>query len=67
MCKLLPDDLQVHQRWENLVTTHNVLGKKGHDAHLVAWMHFHKVPAILTFNARDLARYGITVVDPQTL
>src|SRR3954469_7326517 len=43
LCTLLPDTPEIYQRWENLVTTHNVLGKKGHDAHLAAWMHFHAV------------------------
>jgi len=64
---LLTDDLDVYRRWETLVNDQNVLGKQGHDAHLVAWMHRHNVTRILTFNARDFARYGITVVDPRSL
>jgi len=67
MATLLPDDIDVYHIWENLVRNKNVLGKPGHDAHLVAWMHRHNVTRILTFNARDFARYGIAVVDPRNL
>jgi predicted nucleic acid-binding protein len=67
LATLLPDDIAICQRWENLVTTQNVIGKKGHDAHLVAWMQHHGVGSILTFNTGDFGRYGITVIDPKTL
>jgi len=64
---LLPDDLDVYYHWEELVIRQNVLGKQGHDTHLVAWMQQHNVTRILTFNARDFARYGIVVIDPRNL
>lgn len=67
LCRLLPDNELVLQRWQDLVTTHNVLGKKSHDARLAAWMHVHHVTRILTFNAKDFARFGIAVIDPQSL
>ena len=67
MATLLTDDLDIYYYWEDLVRNKNVLGKQGHDAHLVAWMHRHNVTRVLTFNVRDFARYGITVVDPRDL
>ena len=67
LAALLPDDLAVYERWENLVISQNTIGKKGHDAHLVAWMQLHGVASILTFNAGDFTRYGIAVIDPRTI
>ena len=67
MATLLTDDLDVYYNWEALVSNKNVLGKQGHDAHLVAWMQRHNVTKILTFNTGDFARYGITVVDLRKL
>lgn len=46
---------------------HNVPGVKVHDARLVAAMNVHNVPRILTFNAGDFLRYGIEVIEPQSL
>ena len=64
---LLTDDLDIYYYWEDLVRNKNVLGKQAHDAHLVAWMHRHNVTRILTFNAKDFARYDISVIDPRDL
>jgi predicted nucleic acid-binding protein len=67
LAALLPDELSVYERWENLVISQNTMGKKGHDAHLAAWMQVHGVASVLTFNVGDFARYGITVIDPRTI
>ncbi|MGK7923007.1 MAG: hypothetical protein AB4080_23710 [Trichodesmium sp.] len=41
------------------------MGKKAHDARLVASMIVHKINYILTFNTNDFKIYSeITVVDP---
>ena len=64
---LLPENDGVYQRWETLVKDHDVKGKKGHDAHLAAWMQVHGVQSILTFNAGDFSRFGIQMVDPRLL
>ena len=64
---LLPD-VPLFDEWEQLVRTHRVSGKNGHDARLVAAMHMHGIESILTFNAKDFARYSdITVFDPATV
>ena len=62
---LLEDTSAILQAWEQLVTTHHVLGKNAHDARLVAAMLVHGVGHLLTFNAADFARFtAITVLTP---
>jgi predicted nucleic acid-binding protein len=55
--RLLPDSLSVHQEWRRLLLAHGVSGVQVHDARLVAAMHVHGVRQILTFNAKDFARF----------
>jgi predicted nucleic acid-binding protein len=63
--RLLPPSLDVVNIWQRMVTTHGVLGKKSHDAHLVAVMQVYGVTDILTFNGVDFRRFpDITVLDP---
>jgi len=65
---VLPDTASALPEWERLVTKHQVVGKKAHDARLVAAMSVHGVPHILTFNGADFSRYaGVTVIEPQSL
>lgn len=63
---LLHDDTQAtYTEWRNLVTVHDVSGKKSHDARLVAAMKVHGVSHILTFNVDDFKRFaGIQVLHP---
>jgi predicted nucleic acid-binding protein len=62
---LLPETPAVFPEWQRLVTTHAVIGKNGHDAHLVAAMAVHGVTHLLTFNVKDYTRFpGIAVLDP---
>jgi len=61
----LPDSASLYPEWERLVMTHQVSGKSGHDARLVAAMSIHGITHILTFNTPHFTRYsGITVLDP---
>lgn len=64
---ILYEDAASFQQWRTLVTRVGVSGVQVHDARLAALMIVHGIPAILTFNARDFARYGVTPVDPHTL
>ena len=61
------DDLPaILHLWERLVVQHQVIGKNGHDARLVAAMVVHGIDRLLTFNKADFARYQqITVISPQ--
>jgi predicted nucleic acid-binding protein len=62
---LLEETAAVLPQWEQLVTLYQVIGKNGHDAHLVAAMMVHGIGRILTFNVVDFQRYqGIIVLDP---
>lgn len=54
---ILPESPSLFTHWRNLVIEYQVNGKQVHDARLVAAMHIHRVPAILTFNAKDFKRY----------
>lgn len=52
--------------WERLAVEHRVIGKKAHDARIVAVMSVHRIGLILTFNVGDFARYpGISAVSPK--
>jgi predicted nucleic acid-binding protein len=63
--QLLDDTSAILINWVNLVTTHDVKGKKVHDARLVAVMQAHGVTHLLTFNTDDFKSYsGITLVHP---
>jgi predicted nucleic acid-binding protein len=62
---LLDETPVIFAHWLHLVTTLNVLGKKVHDARLIAVMQAHGVTHLLTFNREDFVRYaGITLVHP---
>ena len=64
---LLPDAPEIYLEWKRLVTRHQVLGSKVHDARLVATMIVHGIGRILTFNGRDFARYNIEVLTPKAI
>jgi predicted nucleic acid-binding protein len=63
----LPQDTDgIFQVWKSLVTKHDVKGKPAHDAHLVAAMTVHGIPAILTFDTQDFVRFtNIRVLSPR--
>ena len=65
---LLRDERGVFTRWRDLVLARPTRGRTSHDARLVAAMLRHRVPALLTFNAKHFRRFdGITVLDPATV
>src|SRR5262245_40733316 len=62
---LLDETLATYGVWEGLVVSTPVVGKKGHDARLVAAMMVHGLTHLLNFNAQDFRHYpGITAVTP---
>jgi len=66
--RLLLDSLAVHEEWRKLLVTQSVSGVQVHDARLVAAMRVHGVKRILTFNAKDFARYvDIEAVHPRSV
>ena len=63
---VLSDDPRILPQWRQLVVRHQVIGKNGHDARLVAAMIVHGIDRLLTFNKPDFARYQqIIVISPQ--
>jgi predicted nucleic acid-binding protein len=62
------ESTDVYGAWKHLVTLRGVSGVEAHDARLVAAMRVYGITRILTFNAKDFARYpDILVVDPATV
>jgi predicted nucleic acid-binding protein len=60
---LLPDTPDIFLAWKSLVATAGVIGKRVHDARLVACCHVHRVGSLLTFNVQDFA--GLSLVAPR--
>lgn len=62
---LLDETPDFHAQWRKLVVTHSIVGKKSHDARLVAAMIVHGVTYLLTFNKQDFQRFtNITAMTP---
>jgi predicted nucleic acid-binding protein len=62
---LLDETPQIFVRWLGLVTTHRVIGRRVHDARLVAVMLAHRISHLLTFNSDDFHQFPeIVVIDP---
>lgn len=65
---LLEESPQIFPNWLDLVSTGKVMGKRTHDARLVAVMFAQGITHILTFNPSDFeVTSSITVVHPQEL
>ena len=65
---LLEESPQIFPHWLDLVTTNQIIGKRTHDARLIALMLAQGITHILTFNPSDFAvTSSITVVRPQEL
>jgi predicted nucleic acid-binding protein len=62
---LLDDSADVFTQWLQLVSAAQVIGRRVHDARLVAVMITHSVTHLLTFNRDDFRQFSmITVVTP---
>jgi predicted nucleic acid-binding protein len=69
---LLPETPDIFPAWKALVQALGVIGKRVHDARLVAVCHAHGVTHLLTFNVSHFAPLagfgpGIVVVDPASV
>lgn len=65
---LLDDSPAIYPTWERQVSTSGVLGKKAHDARLVAAMMVHGVGRLLTFNVPDFRPYpGVRAETPDEI
>ena len=63
--RLLRDERAIYDLWRELVASRQILGKRAHDARLVAAMQRHGVTRFMTFNGADFQRYSeIEVLDP---
>jgi predicted nucleic acid-binding protein len=62
---LLEETSQIFPNWLNPVTIGKVMGKRTHDARIIATMRAHEVTHLLTFNPSDFKiTLGITIVHP---
>ena len=69
---LLAETPDIYPAWKALVGGLGIIGKRVHDARLVAVCHVHAVTHLLTFNVSHFAGMagfgpGIVVVDPTTV
>jgi predicted nucleic acid-binding protein len=69
---LLAETPDIYPRWKALVGALGIIGKRVHDARLVAVCHVHAVTHVLTFNVSHFVSMagfgpGIVVVDPATV
>jgi predicted nucleic acid-binding protein len=65
---LLPDVLEVYEKWRELVCNHHVQGVQVHDAKLVALMMIHGLTHLLTLNPRDFQRFpDVAAVHPSAV
>ena len=69
---LLPDNADIFLAWKSLLGAMGIIGKRVHDARLVAVCHVHKITHLLTFNTGHFAALasfgpGIIIVDPVTV
>jgi len=69
---LLAETPQIYPAWKALVGAVAVIGKRVHDARLVAVCHIHSVTHVLTFNVSHFAALGrfgpgVVVVDPASV
>lgn len=65
---LLDESPQIFPNWLKLVTDSRVLGKRTHDARIVAAMLANDITHILTFNPSDFTDLSsVTIVHPQDL
>ncbi len=62
---LLPETPEILDEWLSLVESTQVQGRQVHDARIAAVMRVYGITHLLTFNAKDFARYGVTAVEPQ--
>ena len=64
----LEESPQIFPNWLNLVTTNRVMGKRTHDARIIAVMLANGISHLLTFNPSDFAGLSsITIIHPQDL
>jgi predicted nucleic acid-binding protein len=69
---LLAETPDIYPAWKSLVGALGVIGKRVHDARLVAVCHVHRVTHLLTFNVAHFVRMagfgpGLIVVDPASV
>lgn len=64
----LEESPQIFPNWLNLVTTNRVMGKRTHDARIIAAMLANGITHLLTFNPSDFTGISsITIIHPQDL
>ncbi|MEO8166474.1 MAG: PIN domain nuclease [Betaproteobacteria bacterium] len=62
---LFRDERAIFDRWHQLVVQHQVTGKTGHDARLVAAMDRHGIKHLVSFNDKHFHQFpNISVIHP---
>jgi len=68
----LPETPDIFPAWKAIVASLGVIGKRVHDARLIAICHVHQITHLLTFNTRHFVQMGtlppgVVIVDPATV
>jgi predicted nucleic acid-binding protein len=61
---LLPDPSNLVDIWQKLCRDHGIVGKRAHDARIVAFAAIHKLDGIVTINASHFEGLGVPVLSP---
>jgi predicted nucleic acid-binding protein len=62
------DERAIFDRWQALVVQHQVSGKTGHDARLVAAMERHRIKQLVSFNDQHFRRFpSVSVIHPDRI
>ena len=64
MFQLLPDPPSLLDRWQALVTLHNIKGFQVHDVRYVAAMDCLGLTTLLTHNLKHFKPFNLTLIDP---
>jgi predicted nucleic acid-binding protein len=68
LCELLPDLPAIYPEWVSLIDQNKIVGKRAHDARIVAAMSIYGIRAIATFNGKDFTRYpNLQIISPDDL
>lgn len=62
MVQLLPEDRETHERLAGLVRSHELKGKRIHDANLIAVMAVNGLRRIKTYNPRDFRLFDVEIL-----
>jgi predicted nucleic acid-binding protein len=62
---LYPETPKVFDAWRRLVLAHQIVGKRAHDARLIAFKEAHAIPYVITLNSKDFTGLTAGILTPE--